>query len=379
MSPLLLVLYLSTPTPAAEMILSPGGLPIDSFDGDEQVLWTDWGWECSAQVLDPPKKAKTPVTVSAVRIGLGSSSKRFDREAVSVAVGLLRLADGAAPTKLPGVNEWDWPETWFNIAISSDHLSEIPMDNLLPPTWSLNLDGGRLAVFVCGVDPEDGLPWPIDEESGDAAGLIIDPDLPGDGSYLWVHPMMLSLSDLGIEGGYVIEAVADDQRADVSGLSLTSIDPTWTYEGTVAQVTVQGQGFAEGMALTIGGLDVADVVIVDEQTATGRSPSGLPVGSHDVRAVSTDGEESLLTTAFQVTAADEGADGGTDGGTDGGSLDGGSVDGGSIDGEVDSEGSEGCGDCSQAGRTGSGQLLASLGGILGLVALRRTRRRRGHG
>lgn len=245
-----------------------------------------------------------------------------------MAVGLKLLEAGEEPTGLPGVATWDWVETWFTVAISTEHLTEVSMTQLLPPSWPLTWEAEeRLAVWICGVDPaEDDLgatEWPIDYDTGEQTGLVLDPDLPGDDSYLWISPFIYRLSDLGMEGGWVIQAVIDDAgKAPVDPFGVDAITPSSTELGVVAEVELSGEGFEEGMIATIGGLELAELEVVEEGTATGRSPSGLPVGLHDLRLVSPDGEEALLTSAFQVTSASGEGDGGGEaeggGETDGG-------------------------------------------------------------
>ncbi len=351
-------LSLAQPAAAAEFLLSPGGTPITGFDGDEVVVWQDWAWECSCQVLDLPEDAELPVEIEAIRLGFGSTDGRWEHHGTSVAVGLRILDAGTDPTKLPGVAEWSWPETWFELAVSSDHLTEIPMTNLLPPTWSLTMKGGRLAVFVCGTDPDEAPDWPIDYKTGQASGPIVDPDLPGEDSWLWQYPTLHRLSDLGISGGWAIQAVASDGRkVPATPFDLLAIEPSTTDLGVVAEVELHGEGLDEAAGATIGGLSLAGFEVVDDETLRGRSPSGLPVGAHDVRVLSAAGDEALLTTAFTVLAVDDGGDGGAE---DGGAGDAG------ADGGADGSGA-GCSGCAA---TGGGGGLTALGVLL-VLGLRR--------
>lgn len=59
-----------------------------------------------------------------------------------------------------------------------------------------------------------------------------------------------------------------------------------------AEVTVRGDGFAEGMLLTVGGAPLVDLRVLDARTARGLVPPGRPGGA-EVAAVTRDGSAAL--------------------------------------------------------------------------------------
>jgi hypothetical protein len=82
-------------------------------------------------------------------------------------------------------------------------------------------------------------------------------------------------------------------------------------------IVIIGNGFDASTTANIGGLSVAGVSFVNSETLTGRSPSALPVGMHDVEVVRTseDGtENAVLAEWFEVfdTATGDDDDGGAD-------------------------------------------------------------------
>lgn len=335
---------------AAQHVLSPGDAAITGFDGDETAVWMDYATECGIQLFDWPADLAGPLELTQVRIAFSSADGALDHHASSVALALKVISDDEVPTGLYGIYVWDWTETWFELAISSTHLTAISLTNDLPPTWPMTWEGGRVAVFLCPTDPELALSWGEDSDGGVLAGLVADPDLAGSHSYIWRRPDVLRLDEAGIAGGWAVQVVVDD-GVEGPGVGLSGIDPSSTLLGEVAEVQLQGTGFDAEVQAFLGGLAIAGLEWVDDETLAGRSPSGLPVGRHDLRVVAADGAEALLTLAFEVLAPEEDADP-----TDTG------------DGAAGSTGG-GCG-CASGGSAGVAWLAA-----LAAVGLRRLRTR----
>lgn len=349
----------------ADLILSSGESKPTGLGKADHVAWLDIN-ECAAQVLDLPEDAVPPVEIQAVRLSFASNGGALDRRIAAVAVGLQLLGEGEEPSGLPGITSWDWTETWFQVSVSSQHLAQVPMTNRVPPTWPLAMEGGRLAVWICPTDPDLYGEWPIDRDKGLVSGLVASTSLPGDGSYLWTGGALQPLSALGVAGGWWVQAVATDAReVEVDLLSLSRVTPALATLGEVVELQLDGTAFDDRLNAWIGGLAIAGLSLIDEQTLTGRSPSGLPIGLHDVTLTTPEGEEALLASAFEVVAPEQEDSGTTpDGGTSDTAGDGGgsASDGGAAPSEDDA----GCGCTSGGAGTGAlagGLLLAAIAGL----------------
>lgn len=360
--------WLVLPAFGADLLLSSSDPKPTGLSKADHVAWLDIS-ECAAQVLDLPEEAVPPVEIQAVRLSFASNGGALDRRIAAVAVGLQLLDEGEEPTGLPGITSWDWTETWFQVTVSSQHLAQVPMTNLLPPTWPLAMEGGRLAVWICPVDPDLYGEWPIDRDKGLVSGLVASAALPGEGSYLWTGGALQPLSALGVEGGWWVQAVATDAReVEEELLSLSAVTPALARLGEVVELQLAGTAFDDRVHAWIGGLAIAGLSLVDDQTLTGRSPSGLPIGLHDVTLTTPEGEDALLASAFEVVAA-EGEDSGT---ADGGGTMDTAADGGSAAGDGGAAPpveEAGCG-CASGG-SGTGLAAAAL--LLGVSARRRRR------
>ncbi|MCK6504936.1 MYXO-CTERM sorting domain-containing protein [Myxococcota bacterium] len=360
--------WMVLPAFGADLLLSSSDPKPTGLSSSDAVAWLDYS-ECAAQVLDLPEDAVPPVQIEAVRLAFASTGGALDRRIAAVAVGLQLLGEGEEPAGLPGITSWDWTETWFQVTVSSQHLAQVPMTNLVPPTWPLSMEGGRLAVWICPADPDLVGEWPVDRETGRVSGLVASRSLPGDGSYLWTEGTLQPLSALGVEGGWWVQAVATDARAvEEEALALSGISPALAHLGEVVELQLTGSAFDEDLSAWIGGLAIAGLSLVDEVTLTGRSPSGLPIGLHDVTLTTPWGEEALLAGAFEVVAAAV---------EDSGTADG----GGTLDTAADGRGTAGDGGAAPpaaeegcacaSGRAGPGVGAAAL--LLAALAGRRRR------
>ncbi len=98
-------------------------------------------------------------------------------------------------------------------------------------------------------------------------------------------------------------------------LLLMSITPDSVTVGEAADVVLLGQGFDVGTDARIGGISLVGLDVVNSETISGRTPTTLPVGVHDVEVV-LDGYSSVLPGAFEVVDAGSTGDTGI-GGDDG--------------------------------------------------------------
>lgn len=281
----------------------------DRFDEADEVVHLDYP-ACAVAVLEPAPE-DLPLTVHTVQVFLGSSLGNQDRQITLLTMGMQVLQEGEPP-RLPGYADWDWPEAAFYVTVSSEYLNGLSLDDPAAGLYPYTLHEGRLAVFVCTPDPswEHGYDWPC-EDAEDCSGLVVETGSPSDGS--WIVPSgpdAEPITSLGIEGAWVIRAVGEAPGPDDTGeptpaLALDGVEPSWATLGDTVALALHGEGFDEGLEATIGGLPVGSLVVEDGGTATGRSPSGLPVGWHDVVLTSADGAQATLLEAFEVRALAE--------------------------------------------------------------------------
>lgn len=87
-------------------------------------------------------------------------------------------------------------------------------------------------------------------------------------------------------------------------LAIISITPSEALEGEALDVVVLGEGFSESAQARIGGIALVGNSVVGETTISGRTPTTLPVGVHDVEVV--EGSESVVIPGgFEVLEAEE--------------------------------------------------------------------------
>ncbi len=98
-------------------------------------------------------------------------------------------------------------------------------------------------------------------------------------------------SDNGDDGG------GDDTA--LGELQLFSITPGEAPEGEAVDLVLLGEGFANDAEARIGGIPITGQTVVSDGTITGRSPTALPAGVHDVEVVQ-DGDSAFLAAAFIV-------------------------------------------------------------------------------
>ena len=106
-----------------------------------------------------------------------------------------------------------------------------------------------------------------------------------------------------------------------------------------------GTGFDSGTVARIGGLPLTGLNVAGAESITGRTPTALSAGVHDVEVANSDGEVAYLAGGFEITES-----------------------GGKDD--------SGCGCATASAPTTPSGILAMMVGILGLVGWTTTRRRR---
>ncbi len=96
-----------------------------------------------------------------------------------------------------------------------------------------------------------------------------------------------------------------DTYVPVGDLTLDSIVPAEMDYGVPIDVVLLGTGFESGIDARIGGISLTGITVEGEGTLSGRTPSSLPEGTHDVEVV-LDGDNAYLPAAFSVLGEEEG-------------------------------------------------------------------------
>ena len=89
-----------------------------------------------------------------------------------------------------------------------------------------------------------------------------------------------------------------------SGPVIAAITPTRVEPGQAFALVVTGEGFADGLSATLGGVAIVDVALFGETTLRGSSP-GLPSGQHDLLIANPDGRAAILTRAVLSGAPED--------------------------------------------------------------------------
>ncbi len=82
-----------------------------------------------------------------------------------------------------------------------------------------------------------------------------------------------------------------------------SVTPSSAKEGELVDLTISGQYFRSGVTAYVGRSRCGNTSLLDGETIRCTAPTGLPVGTHDVRVVNTDTSEATLSRAFRVEEA----------------------------------------------------------------------------
>jgi hypothetical protein len=313
-----------TPASAQEVVVRNDAAVDDTFDTSDYVAWLDYP-ECAISVLTPDA-ADLPLTIDVIRFYLGSSQGNQDGQETLVQLGIQQLEAGEQPT---GFGDWAWGEEAFFVSVSSTTLTDLSLDQPDAGLYPLEVTGGSIAVWICPPDPTTGEAWPF-VSSLDTAGVVIHSGSPNTGNFIFYSGSVMRLSDLGASGAWIIRAVqsagggsggdgggsgdgADGGSGDGgsgdggsggdTGLVVTvdSITPGAAVAGEAVEIAILGSGFEPGATATIGGLAVSAVEVPGHTALSGRSPSGLPAGTHDVTVSNPSGDTDTLIGAFTVS------------------------------------------------------------------------------
>ncbi len=265
-------------------------------DGSDETVTFQQGFvdgECWASTYHPDA-ADYPFTPGWVNFLIGPSGEGYFFDVFLYQVN----ASGQPTTQLMG--------DAASVNGSSQNLSQVDLLDFKQDIPEIT--NGDLAVVVC-FDGHSSTPT----IANDADGL----DYP-DRNWIYTNSRWYKSGDLGVTGDWIMrlgwgnegdadtDADADsdaDSDADTdtdAAIELYSITPAATKDGTSVDLTILGQGFQDGATAHIGGLSLTGAQVRDDGTLTGRSPSALPSGTHDVDVVNPDGSSAYLAAAFTV-------------------------------------------------------------------------------
>ncbi|MBK6911661.1 MAG: IPT/TIG domain-containing protein [bacterium] len=100
----------------------------------------------------------------------------------------------------------------------------------------------------------------------------------------------------GLAGGCNFCFTVDNvQPPEIQGVT-----PTWTYIGIPRLITVIGERFNPGAIVTIGGLPVTNLNIINDQTMTFMTPQSIGLGARAIRIENTDGLFDLCSGCMEI-------------------------------------------------------------------------------
>jgi hypothetical protein len=290
-----------------------------SFDdtytpGDDVVIHLVYP-ECAVSVLTPDA-ADLPLALTTVDVLYASGNGSHLGDLVYTEVGLELVPTGGVPTG----TTFAWGPETFVLTVSNDALNELDLDDPHSGWNALWMTEGSVAVHVCTPDPASGEAWAA------GTGVMVDTNSPDAGNWMYTNAGgydYFELSDLGVPGSWIIRASTvagggggddtggggngdgsggDDSGVETDAPSIDSVVPNATTEGTAEPVAVIGAGLAGATTIYFGGLPGSALAVTSDTTVQVTSPSGLPVGVHDVMAELDDGSTATFPGAFTVSA-----------------------------------------------------------------------------
>jgi hypothetical protein len=321
---------------AGEVVLRNDTSFDDTYTPGEDVVVHLTYPECAVAVLTPDA-ADLPLALTTIDLLYASGNGSHVGDLVYADVGLELVPKGGAPTG----NTFDWGPETFVLTVTNDALNALDLDDAYSGWTALWMTEGSVAVHVCTPDPASGEAWPA------GTGVMVDTNSPDAGNWMYTDDGgydYYELSGLGVPGSWIIRASTgtggggdtggggngdcgggDDSGAVSDEPSIDSVVPDSTTEGTAEPVAVIGAGLTDATAIYFGGLPGSALSVTSDTTVQVTSPSGLPVGVHDVMVELGDGSTATFPSAFtvgaeQTIATVAGDDGGCGCATHGGSL-----------------------------------------------------------
>ncbi len=288
----------------------------DSFSPDNsQVAWLAYP-ECAISVLKADA-ADLPLEIDTVQFLLGSNTGDQDGENTLAEVGI-QVTNGEGTPSLSTPFAWGPQE--IAATVTSSAFNTVTLHDVDAGTDNVTMTDVALIVWVCAPDDTSGYVWPY-SSANNTSGLFIHNDSPDEGNWLDLSTGVQTLASAGAHGSWVIRASSgggdsdadtdsdSDSDADsdadtdtASGdISVYEITPASTDVGMPVNFVALGSGFVDGAEVTIGGLAASNVVVQDDGTVSGKTPSALTAGVHDLVVRNVDGSSATLSGAFTVT------------------------------------------------------------------------------
>lgn len=266
-------------------------------DGTEESVTFQTGFvdgECWASVYEP-SPSDYPFTPEYVTVLAGPSGEAI------FGMYLYNVDSNNKPTSMVGGEG-------FALAGSENALSTLRFDEaevVLDP-----ITEGNIAIVMC-FDGHSSNPTIANDTNGTSQENL---------NWIQAGGQWATAKSFGVNGDWIMrvgwgEGDADtdtdsdsdtdvdtdtDSDTDVGELDLYAITPASTKEGTAVDVLISGEGFVQGAQVHIGGIALTGTTVQDDGQITGRSPTALPAGVHDVDVVNPDGTSSYLAGAFTV-------------------------------------------------------------------------------
>lgn len=297
----------------------------DTFEPPSEVAWLDYP-ECAISVLTPDK-GDLPLSIDRLQLLFASSDGVHEGTVVAAEIGVQVLEVGEEPSF--GTMEWG-PELVY-LTVANNALNEVTLEDVSKGLFPVDLSEGAIAVHLCTTDPAIDS-WPGGYHTSSVTGPVIDAGSPNAGNWIYYLDQFWKLSDLGVNGAWVIRALAgegsgddgggDDGAGDdggptdtgdtgdtgsPGGLALGSVVPDNTIVGEPVEVAIIGNGFQDDAKVLFGGVQASSPYVYSPTTIEVMSPSGLVEGVHDV-TVEVDGDSVTLPGAFTVSPIEEDED-----------------------------------------------------------------------
>jgi len=179
-----------------------------------------------------------------------------------------------------------------------DDLSVTGEPTVVPDISSLTPNRGDRdnLIHVNGVNFRSGAQFFIGDElcvsvviSEELAQIIV-PNMPRDTYSVTV------INPDGQSGGCNFCFTVDN----VQPPEIQVVTPTWCYLGVPRRITILGERFNPGAVVTVGGVPVDNLVIIDDQTLTFSTPTTVGLGARPIRIENTDGLFDLCSGCMEV-------------------------------------------------------------------------------
>lgn len=310
---MLLALVSAFVAPALATTLRNDTATDDTFSSDNsEVAWLAYP-ECAISVLKA-SSADLPLTIDTIEFLLGSTHGDQDGDSTLAEIGI-QVTSGGMPSNS---DPYAWGPEEISVTVSTSSFNSLTLADPDAGFDNVTMTDIGLAVWICPPDDSSGDQWPY-SSANNTSGLFIHSASPDEGNYIQLSTGIDPLSDY-TSGSWVIRALGNEGDSDTDSdtdadsdtdsdadsdtaqgdVSVYEITPAVTDLGVPVNFVALGSGFEDGASVTIGGLDASNVVVQDDGTVSGKTPSALTAGTHDLVVRNVDGSSATLSGAFTV-------------------------------------------------------------------------------